>query len=261
MEVIHLGSIEQEIHALVKVRPLNTSWLFSAVYASPRIAERQLLWNNLISIFESNNLPWVVAGDFNEPLLNCDKFGGRVISVNNSLLFKDCLDKCNLVDLGFSGPRFTWTNKRDMSNLIQECLDRFFVNPDWWHIYPEAHVTHLTRCHSDHYPILLETTPSRTLQRPRPFVFQSFWLSDSSFSRIVSSAWHTAYSLEGAFKNFADKATKWNKDPFGNIFVKNRRIMARLNGIQRIVASSPSDSLLHLESRLQAELENVLDQE
>ena len=128
-------------------------------------------------------------------------------------------------------------------------------------MHPEAHVTHLTKCHSNHCPVLLETTPSRTLQRPRAFVFQSFWLSDCSFPRIVSSAWQSSYSLEGAFEAFADKATKWNKDHFGNIFVKNRRIMARLNGIQRIVASSPSASLLQLESRLQAELENVLDQE
>ena len=67
------------------------------------------------------------------------------------------------MDLGFSGPGFTSTNKRDMSNLIHERLDGFFVNSEWWHMHPEAHVTHLTKCHSDHCPILLETTPSRTL--------------------------------------------------------------------------------------------------
>lgn len=37
--------------------------------------------------------------------------------------------------------------------------------------------------------------------------------------------------------------------------------MARLNGVLQIVASNPLASLLQLESRLQAELENVLDQE
>ena len=33
-----------------------------------------------------------------------------------------------MVDMGFSGPRYTWTNKRDISNLILERIDRFFVN-------------------------------------------------------------------------------------------------------------------------------------
>lgn len=89
---------------VVKVRPLDINWLPSAVYASPRIAERRILWNNLISISELNNMPWMLAGDFNEPLVYSDIYGGRAISINNSLQFKECLNKCNMVDLGFSGP-------------------------------------------------------------------------------------------------------------------------------------------------------------
>jgi len=75
-----------------------------------------------------HNLPWIIVGDFNEPLVNEDKFGGRPVSINRSLLLKECLDKCNMVDLGFSGPRYTWTNRRDIQGLIQERIDRFFVN-------------------------------------------------------------------------------------------------------------------------------------
>ena len=71
----------------------------------------------------------MVAGDFNEPFIGEDKFGGRAVSVNRSLLFKECLDKCSMIDIGFSGPRFTWTNRRDLHGLIQEIIDRFFVNP------------------------------------------------------------------------------------------------------------------------------------
>ena len=60
----------------------------------------------------------MVAGDFNEPFIDEDKFGGRAVSVNRSLLFKECLDKCSMIDIGFSGPRFTWTNRRDLHGLI-----------------------------------------------------------------------------------------------------------------------------------------------
>ena len=166
-----LASTEQEIHAEVKVRFTNTSWLFSAVYASPRNAERQVLWNNLMSVADLHNLPWVIAGDFNEPLLSEDKFGGRVVSVNRSLLFKECLDKCNMVDIGFVGPRFTWSNRREVQALIQERIDRFFVNPSWCVLYPDAKISHLTRCHSDHCPVLLELQPSTQKGRSRPFRF------------------------------------------------------------------------------------------
>ena len=63
-------------------------------------------------------MPWVIARNFNEPLNNVDKLGGRNVSISRSLLLKECLDKCNMVDLGFSGSRFTWTNWRDAHLLI-----------------------------------------------------------------------------------------------------------------------------------------------
>ena len=164
-----LANTEQEIHAIVKVRNSNSSWILTAVYASPRTAERIILWNNLIKTAKLHDMPWVLAGDFNEPLTEVDKFGGRVISVNRSFLFKDCLDKCNMIDIGFSGPRFTWTNRREFQALIQERIDRVFVNPTWCVLYPEARVVHLTRCHSDHYPILLEMLPRTIMGKKKAF--------------------------------------------------------------------------------------------
>ena len=173
VEVVQLAKTEQEIHVEVKVLATNLSWIFSAVYASPREVERNILWENLIKVAELHNKPWVIAGDFNEPLLDEDKFGGRPVSIHRSLLFKDCLDKCNMVDLGFSGPRYTWTNRRELNNLIQERLDRFFMNPSWCLMYLEARVSHLTRCHSDHCPVLLETVPRPTNFLSRPFRFKA----------------------------------------------------------------------------------------
>ena len=46
------------------------------------------MWDNLNKVAELHNMPWVVAADFNELLLDEDKFGGRAVSVNKSLLFK-----------------------------------------------------------------------------------------------------------------------------------------------------------------------------
>ena len=52
-------------------------------------------------------MAWAIARDFNEPLLDSDKFGGKAVSISRSLEFKECLDRCNMVDLSFSSPRFT----------------------------------------------------------------------------------------------------------------------------------------------------------
>ena len=130
---------------------------------------KDILWNNLINVSDLHNMPWVVMGDFNEPLIGEDKFGDKAVSVNRSLLFKECLDKCSMIDIGFSGPRFTLTNRRDLHGLIQEKIDRVFVNPSWCLLYLEAKVVHLTRCHSDHCPMLLEMQPRVGGGRNRPF--------------------------------------------------------------------------------------------
>ena len=166
-----------------------------------------------------------------------------------------------MIDLGFSGPRFTWTNKRGISDLIQERIDRVFVNPEWWNLFPEARVTHLTRCHSDHCPILLESSAKDSLYLERPFKFQSFWLSDVTFPGVVSGAWSHTTELSEAIRRFTRDAKVWNKSHFGNVFAKNKRLMARLNGIQRAMAITPSASLLDLEKNLLLELDNVLSQE
>ena len=130
VEITTLANTKQKIHTVVKVRNSNSSWLFTATYASPRTAEKHVLWENLIKVDEMHDTPWMLAGNFNEPFMEGDKFGGRAISVSKSLLFKECLDKCSMIDIGFSGPCFTWTNKRNVQALIQERIDRFFVNPN-----------------------------------------------------------------------------------------------------------------------------------
>ena len=47
VEVTTLSSTEQEIHVVVKVISSNSSWLFTAIYASHRSAKRHILWDNL----------------------------------------------------------------------------------------------------------------------------------------------------------------------------------------------------------------------
>ncbi|XP_030948868.1 uncharacterized protein LOC115972747 [Quercus lobata] len=223
-----------------------------------RLEERTILWNNLATVAESHNLPWVIARDFNEPLNFNDKFGGREISITRSLLFKECLDKCNMIDLGFLGPRFTWTNLREVDALIQERIDRVFVNPEWFSLFPEAKITHLTWCHSDHCPVLLETQPRSSTFLKRPFKFQSFWVSDPSFPNVVTNAWRNLALLPMAIESFAKGAATWNRSHFGNIFVKKKKLMSRLNGIQQALASRPSIFLVELEKKLLLDLDLAL---
>ena len=84
---------------------------------------------------------------------------------------------------------------------------------------------------------------------------------DLSFPNIVSSVWSRDRNLAESIEVFSKEATIWNRDHFGNIHQKKRRIMARIYGAQKALSICLSSSLINLENQLHQELEAVLDQE
>ena len=75
-------------------------------------------------------------------------------------------------------------------------------------------------------------------------------MSDPSFPSIVSRSWNQSEVLGDAISKFTDEATRWNRMQFGNAFNRKKNIMARLNGIQRALATRPSSFLINLENKL-----------
>ena len=67
------------------------------------------------------------------------------------------LEDCGLVDLGFSGHKFTWTNRRPGSAHTKQRLDRATANRVWMEKFPASSMSHLFSHASDHLPILLKT--------------------------------------------------------------------------------------------------------
>ena len=82
-----------------------------------------------------------------------------------------------------------------------------------------------------------------------------------SFPSIVRDAWGRTNRLDEAVEKFTRDATEWNRNHFGNIIVKKRRVMARLDGAQKALAERPTEFLVELEKDLQKELNEVLNQE
>jgi len=73
--------------------------------------------------------------------------------------FRDTLDFCGFMDLGFTGPKFTWHSRRH-GHLIWERIDRGVANYDWLSKFPAATIRHLHCYSSDHRPINLTFNPN-----------------------------------------------------------------------------------------------------
>jgi hypothetical protein len=54
----------------------NSSWRFTGIYGESRGEEKDKTWRLLRILKHQSKLPWLVCGDFNEILFNCEKEGG-----------------------------------------------------------------------------------------------------------------------------------------------------------------------------------------
>ncbi|GAV70297.1 hypothetical protein CFOL_v3_13795 [Cephalotus follicularis] len=135
-----------------------------------------------------------------------------------------------MVDLGFVGPKFSWSNLQSLSRLIMERLDRALANTNWKVLFPNNMVSNLSRMSSNHCPILMDTN-SKDSPPPRRFRFESMWLSHSNFQTVVSSSWGPFNdSPVQAIQACANALSSWNRNVFGNLFKKKRHIQTRIKG-------------------------------
>ena len=110
-----------------------------------------------------------------------DKLGGLSINPTRIRAFREYIDVCKLMNLGFQGPKFTWTNKHsNWHNNIKERLHRSLINAEWKSLFPRAELLHLPRTKSDHCPVLLNTNPKIRISR-KSFKFEQMCISDPSF--------------------------------------------------------------------------------
>lgn len=107
LKLDNISIIKQGIHVHIKVCPTPDSWLFFAIYASPDLETRKSLWTELIDIGKNYPMDWLLGGDFNEVLNAQEKLEGNNIVNARVKLFWKCIQNCNLIDLGYEGPKFT----------------------------------------------------------------------------------------------------------------------------------------------------------
>ena len=262
---------EHSIHALVKVHSPSMSFLSIVVYAPPQFHKRILFWEYLQNLARHISLPWVILGDFNDMIYEDEKHGGIPVNRTRISAFRNCMDKCGLMDLGFHNPRFTWTNKSlCWQTTIKERLDSGLGNSEWATIFPSAELYHLPRVKSDHCPILLSTDP-RERKPPKPFRFEQMWFTDPSFPTLINESWKALEQIPSAssslsrFPRRLDTLTEhikaWSKNHFGNLFQRKTCLLARLRGIQVALARNPSPFLYSLEHQLTQEYNTTLHQE
>jgi exonuclease III len=145
----------RHINALVKHEGNGNCWKLTCFYGHPSTAKRHESWSLLEHLKFFQPHPWMCVGDFNEILTQEEKTGVTLRKEAQMDQFRNALENCRLIDLGFSGARFTWTNGRQGESLIKERLDRAVANKEWKSLFCEVAVYVLAARSSDHKPLLM----------------------------------------------------------------------------------------------------------
>jgi hypothetical protein len=89
--------------------------------------------------------PWLYVGNFNEIINLSEQQGAFSKTMGQMEEFQRVLEDCLLSDLGFSGPKFTWSNGRDGATFTQERLDRVVANSEWCDYFKGVNVVVLAQ--------------------------------------------------------------------------------------------------------------------
>ena len=149
-------------------------------------------------------------------------------------LFRDVIDECSFMDLGYVGPKFTWSKHFANGNSIWERLDRGLATNGWFLKFLGSKVYHLQCASSDHRPLLVVFAPLDLPQRKRPFRFEEMWLSNSGCGETVQATWNHSSGAEGnreiltKIKKCGKDLDWWNRNIFGSVrqeLVKKKKLL------------------------------------
>lgn len=177
--------------------------------------------------------------------------------------FRDVLDKCGFMDLGYVGGKFTWKGKRP-GGLVLKRLDRVVATNGWFSLNPGTKVQHLPTHSPDHKAILIKLEGIA----PRlncPFKFEQMWLCDKGCNDTVNATWGTTSQnatmvlIVGKIKICGEKLSNWSHQSFGCI-KKQIEIKGKMLSKAKIVAAKGEVNYKVVKS-LRAEVNNLLVKE
>ncbi|KAJ1424507.1 Endonuclease/exonuclease/phosphatase superfamily [Sesbania bispinosa] len=250
-----LQSHSQFIHARVIPNDGSTEWFLTCVYGSPRQIDREALWCNLELLASLSSEAWMVVGDLNAYVSNAEKSGGAPPNVRSMSRFRDTLQVWASWILVLLVPLLLGSGVMLKNGWIE--LSAMLLGGSC----SQKLVSHLPSFCSDHKVLCIDTSPVHNLSVSYSFKFLASWLEDNSFKNVVLESWGDNRNWRDAVLIFQRDVMEWNKQSFGNIFQKKRRVLARLEGINRCLSMNYHGGLQRLYKTLWDQYQSILLQE
>lgn len=130
----------------------------------------------------------LVTGDMDSIWGQADKSGGSTVNSQQTKDFQNFIQDIGLMDLGYVGPAYIWTNRKMTKWHMKERLERSVVNVEWKMFFSYTSVYHLPRIVSDHSPIYTNLLGDNR-RRKTTFKLKSMWTLRKDFETMLNSSW------------------------------------------------------------------------
>ena len=126
----------------------------------------------LVNLSTRSELPLVCIGDFNEISHRREKVSGGERLEWQLRAFSSAINKSKLRDMGFIGPKFTWSRRLGARGCVRERLDRALVSTNWASLFPRVRPYNVATCSSDYNMLILKTLPPKSRNKRRQCLFR-----------------------------------------------------------------------------------------
>uniref|UniRef100_A0A453HUU9 Endonuclease/exonuclease/phosphatase domain-containing protein n=1 Tax=Aegilops tauschii subsp. strangulata TaxID=200361 RepID=A0A453HUU9_AEGTS len=153
--------------------------------------------------------------------------------------FRDALEVCGLVDLGFVGVPFTYDNKRSRASNVKVRLDRAVATNEWRNMFAFSSILHIPSPCSDHVAVLLKGSADPGPSRKSSRRYELFWERDAALPEVIKEAW----AAVGGVQNLAQL-----RDALSKTMVSLGVWSKKFGNIRREIAKSRSqlEELMHM---------------
>jgi hypothetical protein len=177
--------------------------------------------------------------------------------------FQQTLEECNLVDLGFRGPKYTWSNCREGRAIIKERLDRGVANMEWRTWFPAALVSVEAAVSSDHAPLILslKKIPKRK-KGNKHFRYEAAWALEDGCKEVIATVWGQEQMqplgwdrLNHKLNACMQKISLWKETLQGPKLRSLSCMREKLAQLQGLEDMGNSNQIAHLKRDIQLQLE------
>ncbi|GJS94302.1 reverse transcriptase [Tanacetum coccineum] len=185
----------------------------------------------------------------------CGRLGHGRDSCTNEVIAK----AAGLIDIPYTGLKYTWSNQWNEGDNIRERIDRALGNINLLEACPFQSLLYKPLIGSDHAPLIYSSHPTHQRKRSS-FHFKSLWTTHEECENTIQSSWPTLVAgnqLLGIKHNLskcASRLKKWSGVTFGN----NKRNISDLTREIKMVQNLPyTPKNFHSQRMLLKELEST----